>query len=121
MRGSGNGWKATSSACQFRRRSQKAFGYTLRHWQALIRYTESDILLPGNNSIERQIRPIALGRANWTFAGSPRGARAAATMYSLTGTTRLNTIEPYAWLERMLEQLPTYPVNRVHELLPLAR
>jgi hypothetical protein len=60
----------------------KAFGYALRHWPALVRYTESGILLPDNNALERQIRPIALGRANWTFAGSPRGARAAATMYS---------------------------------------
>ena len=68
----------------------KAFGYALRHWEALIRYTENGILLPDNNALERQIRPIALGRANWTFAGSPRGARAAATMYSLLGTARLN-------------------------------
>jgi transposase len=99
----------------------KAFGYALRHWQALVRYTESGILLPDNNALERQIRPIALGRANWTFAGSPRGARAAATMYSLLGTARLNGFEPYAWLKDTLEKLPSHPVNRVHELLPLAR
>jgi hypothetical protein len=99
----------------------KAFGYTLRHWEALIRYTENGVLLPDNNALERQIRPIALGRSYWMFAASPRGARAAATMYSLIGTARLNGIEPYAWLERTLEQLPSYPVNRVHELLPLAR
>jgi hypothetical protein len=47
----------------------KSFGYALRHWQALIRYTESGILLPDNNAIERQIRSIALGRANCTFRG----------------------------------------------------
>jgi transposase len=99
----------------------KAFGYTLRHWEALIRYTENGVLLPDNNALERQIRPIALGRSNWMFAASPRGARAVATMYSLIGTARLNGVEPYAWLERTLEQLPSYPVNRVHELLPLAR
>ena len=99
----------------------KAFGYALRHWEALIRYTENGVLLPDNNALERQIRPIALGRSNWMFAASPRGARAAATMYSLIGTARLNGIEPYAWLERTLEQLPSYPVTRVHELLPLAR
>jgi hypothetical protein len=99
----------------------KAFGYALGHWPALVRYTESGILLPDNNALERQIRPIALGRANWTFAGSPRGARAAATMYSLLGTARLNAFEPYAWLKDTLQKLPSYPVNRVHELLPLAR
>jgi hypothetical protein len=65
--------------------------------------------------------PYAYNASNWMFAGSPRGARAAATMYSLIGTARLNGIEPYAWLERTLEKLPSYPVNRVHELLPLAR
>ncbi|MFM0495818.1 transposase domain-containing protein [Paraburkholderia caledonica] len=97
------------------------FGYELRHWQALIRYTDSGILLPDNNALERQIRAIALGRANWMFAGSPRGARAAATMYPLLGTARLNDFEPYAWLKDTLEKLPSYPVNRVHELLPLAR
>ncbi|SAL04826.1 transposase IS66 [Caballeronia calidae] len=68
----------------------KAIGYALRHWQALIRYTESGVLLPDNNALERQIRPIVLGRVNWTFAGSPRGARATAIMYSLLGTARLN-------------------------------
>jgi transposase len=55
------------------------------------------------------------------FAGSPRGARAAATMYSLLGTARLNGFEHYAGLEDALEKLPSYPVNRVHKLLPLAR
>jgi hypothetical protein len=99
----------------------EAFGYALRHWEALIRYTENGVLLPDNNALERQIRPIALGRSNWLFAGSPRGARAAATMYSLIGTARPNGIEPYAWLKRTLERLPSYPVNRVHALLPLTR
>jgi hypothetical protein len=55
------------------------------------------------------------------FAGSLRGARAAATMYSLIGTARPNGIELYSWLERTLEKLPSYSVDRVHELLPLAR
>ncbi|CCD41556.1 unnamed protein product [Candidatus Paraburkholderia kirkii UZHbot1] len=53
----------------------QAFGYALRQWSALIRHTESGILMPDNNALERHIRPIALGRANWTFAGSPRGGR----------------------------------------------
>jgi hypothetical protein len=53
----------------------KVFGYALRHWEALIGYTENGVLLPDNNAPERQIRPIALGRSNWMFAASPRGAR----------------------------------------------
>ncbi|KAF7964066.1 hypothetical protein AWV80_02640 [Cupriavidus sp. UYMU48A] len=86
-----------------------------------MRYTESGILEPDNNRLERAIRPIALGRAGWMFAGSPRGARAAATMYSLLGTCRLNGIEPYGWLKETLERLPAHPISQVHELLPLAR
>ncbi|CCD35828.1 unnamed protein product [Candidatus Paraburkholderia kirkii UZHbot1] len=92
----------------------QAFGYALRQWSALIRHTESGILMPDNNALERHIRPIALGRANWTFAGSPRGGKAAATMYFLLGTARLNGFEPYAWLKDTLEKLLSYPVNRVH-------
>ncbi len=99
----------------------QAFGYALRHWQALVRYTESGILEPDNNRLERAIRPIALGRASWMFAGSPRGGRAAATMYSLLGTCRLNGIEPYGWLKDTLERLPAHPISQVQELLPLAR
>lgn len=99
----------------------QAFGYALRHWSALSRYTEHGILLPDNNALERLIRPIAIGRANWLFAGSERGARAAATMYSLLGTARLNGIEPYGWLKDTLDKLPAWPASRVNELLPLAR
>ncbi|CAJ4319737.1 hypothetical transposase [Burkholderia pseudomallei] len=99
----------------------QAFGYALRHWPALLRYTEHGILLPDNNALERLIRPIAIGRANWLFAGSHRGARAAATMYSLLGTCRLNDIEPYGWLKDTLDKLPAWPSSRVNELLPLAR
>nr|WP_276522769.1 transposase [Cupriavidus necator] len=114
LQGNANGLLARQPLAQ-------AFGYALRHWQALVRYTESGILEPDNNRLERAIRPIALGRAGWMFAGSPRGARAAATMYSLLGTCRLNGIEPYGWLKETLERLPAYPISQVHELLPLAR
>lgn len=55
------------------------------------------------------------------FAGSQRGGRAAATMYSLLGTCRLNGIEPYGWLKDTLERLPADPISQVHELVPLAR
>jgi len=86
-----------------------------------VRYTESGIPEPDNNRLERAIRPIAVGRANFMFVGSPRGERAAATMYSLLVTCRLNGIEPYAWLKDALERLPAHPISRVHELLPLSR
>lgn len=85
-----------------------------------MRYTEHGILLPDNNALERLIRPVALGRANWLFAGPERGARATATMYSLIGRARLNGIEPYGWLKDALDKLPGWPASRVHEMLPLA-
>ena len=97
----------------------QAFGYALRNWEALVRYTESGVLVPDNNAIEQAIRPIAVGRSNYLFAGSARGGRAAATMYSLIGTAKLNGINPYLWLKDVLARLPSHPINRVAELLPL--
>jgi transposase len=99
----------------------QAFGYALRNWAALARYTESGVLLPDNNAMERTIRPIAVGRNNYMFVGSPRGGHAAATMYSLLSTARLNGLNPYDWLKDTLIRLPSYPSNRVEELLPLKR
>ena len=97
----------------------QAFGYTLRNWDALARYTENGVLLPDNNAMERAIRPIAVGRANYLFAGSVRGGRAAAIMYSLLGTAKLNGLNLYDWLKNTLTRLPSHPSNRVAELLPL--
>lgn len=98
----------------------QAFGYALRNWAALTRYIESGILLPDNNAIERSIRPIAVGRANYLFAGSARGGAVAATMYSLLSTARLNGLNPYDWLKDTLTRLPSHRCNRLEELLPLA-
>ena len=95
-----------------------AFGYALRNWQALIRYTENGILLPDNNLLERHIRPIAKGREAYLFVAAERGGHVAATLYSLIGTCRLNGVEPYAYLKDVLQRLPSHPSNRVAELLP---
>lgn len=97
----------------------KAFGYTLGNWEALIRYTENGVLEPDNNALERAIRPIAVGRANYLFVGSPRGGDAAATMYSLLGTARLNGLNPYDWLRQTLIDLPGCASDQVAQLLPL--
>jgi len=95
-----------------------AFGYALRNWQALIRYCESGILVPDNNILERQIRPIAKGRDAYLFVAAERAGHVAATLYSLIGTCKLNGIEPYAYLKDVLQRLPQHPINRVAELLP---
>lgn len=85
-----------------------------------MRYTENGVLLLDNNAIERTIRPIALGRNNYLFVGSPRGGHVAATMYSLRSTAKLNGLNAYDWLKDTLIRLPSQPSNRVAELLPLA-
>jgi hypothetical protein len=64
------------------------------------------------------LRPIALGRRNWTFAGSDDGAARAATLYSLIETAKLNGLDPEAWLRHVLTHIADHPVNRITELLP---
>ena len=96
----------------------QAIYYALVRWDALTRYIEKGDVEIDNNPIEREIRPIALGRKNYLFAGSDAGGDRAAMMYSLINTAKLNGIDPEAYLIRVLSQIADHPVNRVHELLP---
>jgi transposase len=95
-----------------------AIRYTLSRWPALIRYVDDGSLAIDNNPVERAIRPIALGRKNWLFAGSDAGGERAAAVYSLIETAKLNGIDPEAYLRRVLSSIADHPVNRVSELLP---
>jgi len=113
--------EATLRAVLPRSPTAGAIGYALSNWSALTRYVESGILDIDNNACERAIRPIALGRKNWLFAGSDRGGRAAAIAFSLIQTCKLHGIEPFAYLADVLRRLPSHPINRVTELLPLRR
>lgn len=97
----------------------KAIDYSLKRWPALARYAASGVLPIDNNPIENAIRPIAIGKKNWLFAGSERAGRRAAAIQSLLGTARLNGLDPYAWLKDTLEKLPAWPNSRLDELLPL--
>ena len=99
---------------------ENAVAYMLKRWNGLIEYTNRGDLLPDNNMIERQIRPLALGRKNFMFAGSHRGAFYAAILYTLLGTCKLNGINPYHWLVDVLQRIDNHDVNKLHELLPLA-
>jgi len=96
----------------------KAIDYSLGRWQALTRFIGDGTLPPDNNHIENRIRPIALGRSNWLFAGSLRGGQRAAAAMSLIQSAKLNGHDPYAYLKDVLERLPTHPANRIEELLP---
>lgn len=96
----------------------KAIDYSLKRWKALVRFIDDGELPIDNNWVENQIRPIAIGRNNWLFAGSLRAGKRAAAVMSLVHSVRLNGHDPYAYLRDVLERLPTLPASRVGELLP---
>lgn len=99
----------------------KALDYTIRRWPALIRYADSGNLPIDNNPVENTIRPIAIGKKNWLYAGSERAGQRAAAIQSLLGTAKLNGLDPYAWLKDTLEKLPTCRNCDIDDLLPLRR
>jgi transposase len=96
----------------------RAIDYSLKRWAALVRFIDDGDLPIDNNWVENQIRPIAIGRNNWLFAGSLRAGKRAAAVMSLVHSARLNGHEPYAYLRDVLERLPTQPASRIKELLP---
>ena len=98
----------------------KAIEHALKRWNALVRYADSGILPIDNNPVENAIRPIAIGKKNWLFAGSERAGRRAAVIQSLFATAKLNGLDPARWLAETLEKLPTCPNSRIDSLLPFS-
>lgn len=96
----------------------KAIDYSLNRWAALTRYLVDAKVPIDNNWVENRIRPVALGRNNWLFAGSLRAGQRAAAIMSLIQSAKLNGHDPYAYLRDVLERLPTHPARRIDELLP---
>ena len=96
----------------------KAIAYSLRLWHRLIRYVEDGRFHIDNNLVENSIRPVALGRKNYLFAGSHDGAQNAAMLYSLLATCKINEVEPFEWLRDVITRIPDYPANKLDELLP---
>ena len=96
----------------------KALDYSLKRWVALSRFVQDGHLPIDNNWIENQIRPIAIGRKNWLFAGSLRAGQRAAAVMSLIQSAKLNGHDPYAYLKDVLARLPTQKNSRIDELLP---
>jgi transposase len=96
----------------------KALAHTRKRWPALVRYVDDASLPIDNNPVERSIRPVAVGRKNWLFAGSKAAGERAAAIMSLIATAKQNGHEPYAYLKDVLTRLPTHPDRRIAELLP---
>ena len=96
----------------------KAIDYSLRRWVALTRFLQDGRLPLDNNWVENQIRPIAIGRNNWLFAGSLRAGQRAAAIMSLIQSAKLNGHDPHAYLKDVMERLPTQRASQIGELLP---
>jgi transposase len=95
-----------------------AINYTLGLWPRLKGYAEDGRLKIDNNLVENSIRPVAIGRKNYLFAGSHDAAQRAAIVYSLLATCKLREIEPYQYLKSLLETVPNYPASKLEDLLP---
>jgi transposase len=95
-----------------------AIRYALSRWTALTRYLDDGRVEIDNNAAERSLRAVCLGRKNFLFAGSDDGGERAAAIYTLTGTAKLNGLDPELYLRQVLERIADHPINRIAELLP---
>lgn len=96
----------------------RAIDYSLKRWEALIRYLDDGAAPIDNNWVENQIRPWALGRSNWLFAGSLRSGQRAANIMTLVQSAKINGLNPQAYLKDVMERLPTQKASKIDELLP---
>jgi transposase len=110
------GWNRSSLCVVPQVRSGR--GHALARWRALLRYIDDGRIELDNNSAERALRAVALGRKNYLFAGSDSGGDRAASMYTLIGTAKLNGLDPEAYLRTLLNRIADHPIQRIHDLLP---
>ena len=99
----------------------KALAYSIERWPQLMIYARDGKLNIDNNPVERCLRPVAVGRKNYLFAGSHEAAQRSAMLYSLLGTCKLQGVNPFTWLKNVLEVIPAHPINKIQELLPCTR
>ena len=95
-----------------------AIGYSLGHWTALTNFVDDGRIDAHNNTAERALRGVAIGRKNYLHVGSDAGGQTAAVMYTLLGSAKLNGINPQRYLRHVLERIADHPSNRIDELLP---
>ena len=96
----------------------KAIRYSLCRWEALCRFTEDGRLEMSNNAAERAIRPLTLGRRNWTFLGSDAGGERAAVLFTLIQSCKLNGVNPETYLADLIGRIGEHPAKRLDDLLP---
>ena len=96
-----------------------AISYLLKRWDVFTRYLEDGRIAIDNNAAERALRPVAIGRKNWLFAGSNRGGDACAIAMSLIATTKAHGHDPLAYLTDVLTRLPTLKAKDIESLLPM--
>lgn len=115
-----NEWAAHTLANQVLPKSPmgQALAYSLNQWDALVRYTDDPALNIDNNTAERAIRAIAVGRKNWLFLGSDRGGRAAAIHFSLIASAKRHGLDPFAYLRDLLRRIPTHPNRDIQSFFP---
>jgi hypothetical protein len=96
----------------------KAIAYALNHQKALMKFLDNGKIEIDNNAAERAMRSIALGRKNWLFAGSDNGGHTAAIIYSIIETAKLNNINPWKYLQKVLATIQDHKANKIADLLP---
>ncbi len=96
----------------------KALGYSIERWEQLMIYVTEAKLNIDNNAVENSIRPVAIGRKNYLFAGSHEAAQRSAVLYSLLGTCKLHDVNPFVWLKDVLQRISTHHINKIADLLP---
>lgn len=96
----------------------KAIEYCTKLWSSLLTYLENGNYHIDNNAIENKIRPVAIGRKNYLFAGSHNGAKRTAMFYTFFANCKLNDVNPEKWLNKVLEVIADYPCNKLQDLFP---
>jgi transposase len=96
----------------------KAIEYCTNLWSSLMTYLENGDFHIDNNAIENKIRPVALGRKNYLFAGAHQGEKRTAMFYTFFACGKLNDVNPEKWLSKVLETIAEHPCNKLQELFP---
>ena len=96
----------------------QAITYAKNQWPQLCAYLEDGEYLIDNNQIENKIRPVAVGRKNYLFAGNHQAAQNAAIIYTMMAACKIHQVNPTAWLSDILDKIDDHPANKIQELLP---